>query len=156
MSELTQGILIALVPALLVSILTAYMTVRFSLRQFYSQKWWEKKAEAYSHIMEHLSYMQYHLDEWRADYICEKNLSDDTKKRFAQEYIVSKESVMRAAALGAYIVSENVANALVELLSELNKSNLNDYLGTIEQHLNAIEKCIVTIREDTKTDLHKK
>ena len=55
MSEITQGILIALIPALVVSIITAYVTVRLSIRQFYSQRWWDKKAEAYSQILEHLS-----------------------------------------------------------------------------------------------------
>ena len=157
MSELTQGILIALVPALLVSIITAYITVRLSMRQFYSQRWWEKKAEVYSHIMEHLSYLQYHLGEWEAEFIGEKTLSKEAKERLAEGYRQSKESITKAAAIGAYIVSDNVATALAELLRELNKSDpMGDIMADIEMHSSAIEKCIAKIREDAKVALHKK
>jgi len=63
MSEFARDIFIYLISALIVSIITAYLTVKFSIKQFYSQKWWEKKAEAYSNIIEKLSYLQYYFGE---------------------------------------------------------------------------------------------
>jgi len=58
MSEFIQDISKYLIPALFVSIITAVVTVKLSIKQFYSQRWWEKKAEAYSHIIENLSYLR--------------------------------------------------------------------------------------------------
>lgn len=59
MDNFLQGFLIALMPAFLVSVITAYITVRLSVKQFSSQRWWEKKAEAYSHIIERSSELLY-------------------------------------------------------------------------------------------------
>ena len=40
---------------LVLAIVTSFVTVRLSLKSFVSQRWWERKAEAYSKIMEQLS-----------------------------------------------------------------------------------------------------
>lgn len=67
MTEFTQGIFIALIPSIIIAIIAIiapFVTVKLSLKLFYSEKWWEKKAEAYSHIVEHLSYLQYYFGEW--------------------------------------------------------------------------------------------
>ena len=59
MTELIlQGILVVIA-----SVITTYVTVKLSIKQFYSTRWWEKQAEAYSHIIEHLSYLQYYFGE---------------------------------------------------------------------------------------------
>ena len=43
LSQITVGAIIAIV--------ASYITVQLSLRPFYSEKWWEKKAEAYAAIL---------------------------------------------------------------------------------------------------------
>jgi len=45
---------------LFVAIVTPVITVRLSLKSFVSQRWWERKAEAYSQIMEQLSYSEHY------------------------------------------------------------------------------------------------
>jgi hypothetical protein len=154
MSGILQGILIALVPALVVSIITAYVTVRLSLRQFYSQRWWERKAETYSSIIEHLSYLYYYLAEWEAENLNERKLGPGTKRELSEGYRKSRESLTKAAAIGSYIVSDNAANSLKELLRELNKYDPEGNLGAdIERHYTAVEKCIAKIREEAKFSL---
>ena len=152
MSELTQGILIALVPALVVSIVAAYVTVRLSMRQFYSQRWWEKKAEAYSTIIEHLSYLHYYLGEWERELMGLKTLSEGTKKELSESYRKSRESLIKAAATGSYIISDNAAKSLAELLHVLDIQD-PDWYAEIRRHYNAVEKCIAVIREEAKASL---
>jgi len=50
MSEFIQDISKYLIPALFVSIITAVVTVKLSIKQFYSQRWWEKKPR-HIHIL---------------------------------------------------------------------------------------------------------
>lgn len=64
MNTFTQGVLTGLIPSLFVSVLTAFVTVKLSTKQFFSQKWWKKNAEAYSKIIEGLSYLQYFFGEF--------------------------------------------------------------------------------------------
>ncbi len=45
---------------LFVAIVTPVITARLSLKSFVSQRWWERKAEAYSQIMEQLSYSEHY------------------------------------------------------------------------------------------------
>ena len=154
MSEFTQGILTALVPALIVSILTAYITVKFSMRQFYSQRWWEKKAEVYSHIIEHLSYFQYCFQEWYNESIGTKELGKEDEKKLSEGYRQAKEAITKAAAAGAYIVSDETAGALATLLQELDKHDLGGgWLSDLERWYDSVKECITKIRKYAKADL---
>ena len=63
MTNIIQEILSNLIPVVFVSIITAFIAVKLSIRQFYSQKLWEKKAEAYTQIVEQLSYLQFYYTE---------------------------------------------------------------------------------------------
>jgi hypothetical protein len=49
---------------LFVAVVTANITVRLSLKQFYEQKWWERKMEAYSAIIDSLHHMKRCLEDW--------------------------------------------------------------------------------------------
>jgi len=157
MSEFTQGIFTALIPALIVSIITAYVTVKLSMKQFYSERWWEKKAEAYSHIIEHLSYLQYYFGEWFSESLHEKELTDKHKEKLSEGYRQAKESITKAAAIGAYIVSDDTATALTKLLSELEKEDPEgDWVGDIDRYYGSVKECIAKIKEYAKVDLLKR
>jgi ABC-type arginine/histidine transport system permease subunit len=51
--------------SVIASIISAFVTVKLSLKQFRSERLWEKKAETYSNIIEHLSRLEYQLWLWR-------------------------------------------------------------------------------------------
>ncbi len=155
MSEFVQGILTALIPAIIVTIITALLTVKLSIRQFYSQRWWEKKAEAYSHIIEHLSYLQYYFGEWFSEGIGEKNLSNKDKEKLLEDYRRARESITKAAAIGAYIVSDDTATALANLLHELEKKEdpTGNWIKDVDRCYGSVKECIAKIREYAKTDL---
>ena len=55
----------SLVQSIVIALVTAYVTVRLSLKQFYSQRWWEKKAEAYSAIIHSLYQMKAYVEKFR-------------------------------------------------------------------------------------------
>lgn len=154
MNQFIQIILTALIPALIVSIITAFITVKLSLRQFRSQRWWEKKAEAYSQIIEHLSYLQYYFGEWFEEGVGTKKIGDEYRKRLSEGYQKARESIEKASASGAYIVSEDTITALSKLLRELEKTDQNgDWVGDLGQHYGAVKECIKKIRDYAKSDL---
>jgi len=156
MSELLQGMLIALLPALAVSIITAYITVRLSLKQFYSQRWWDKKAEAYSLILEHLSYLKYYYSEWIDELQLDITMGEDHQKRLNDGYQQSKESIIKAAAIGEFIVSEATGEAVSKLLSELTNLHFEvDLNQIVEKSYVAVGECIKTVRKEAKEALSK-
>lgn len=154
MSEFARDIFIYLISALIVSIITAYLTVKFSIKQFYSQKWWEKKAEAYSNIIEKLSYLQYYFGEWLEEIEGTKKMREKDEERLSEGYRQAKESIIQASAIGAYIISDNTAVALVTLLRDLNKGDPSgNWMDDISRCYHTIEECIAKIRKYARVDL---
>lgn len=156
MNEFTQGILTALIPALIVSIITAYITVKLSVRQFYSERWWEKKAEAYSHIIEELSCLQYCF--WERGWAKFEGIefSEPRKTKLQEEYNRAEESIRKAAAIGAYIVSDETATALEKVLRELLEEEPINSSEQLHKCLSSVNTCIAKIRQYAKVDLMRK
>jgi hypothetical protein len=156
MNEFIREILIPLVLALIISIVTAYVTVRLSLRQFYSQRWWDKKAEAYYQILEHLSYLKYYYGEWLNKLQFDLNISEKHRNKLSDGYSQAKESIAKASAIGELIVSESAIKSMEELLSEIFNQYLNqDPNEATEKSYNAVVECIKMIREEAKKALSK-
>jgi translation initiation factor 2 alpha subunit (eIF-2alpha) len=157
MTEFTKGILVALIPALIVSVVSAYITTRLSIRNFYSQKWWEKKAEAYSRIMQSLVHLKYCYENWMADLVSEKQLSDNFKKELSKQYGEAKRSLEEATSSGAFIISDKAASYLEGLKDKWEKVPLwqTDEYDHYAESLIAVGDCISKIRSCAKADLHK-
>jgi hypothetical protein len=143
--------LLPLASALIVSVISSYITVRLSMRQFFSERLWEKRAEAYSSIMGHLAWLQYTLGEWSEE-IINPNVNWNKEKRdhINEMYSKAKEEVTKVAAIGSYVISEEAASSLEELLKELNKDYGNDIYKENDNNYAAVKKCISLIRKDSK------
>jgi ribosomal protein S17E len=155
MSEFTKGILVGLIPALLVSVISAYLTTRLALNKFYSEKWWEKKAEAYSDILGKLSDMHLCIEKWADEELGTVRWTEKYKEELSRDYSQAKKTVAKAVTMGSFIISEEAATTLTKLEKELNRLDLNNY-GDLEDARKAITNCIEKLREDAKRNLRKR
>ena len=151
-SYLLQGILIAFIPSVLVALFTAWVTVKFSMQQFFEQRWWEKKAETYSQIVEALSYLQYHNVEWLDSQIEGKTLSGPKVEKLSEGYFQAKEEIAKASAMGAYIISEDATVALKKLVKNFERYS-QDMVADLERDFDLIEICIKEVKSCAKRDL---
>ncbi len=62
------------------AVIASFVTARFALRRFYSEKWWEKKYEGYSSILESLHYIVRHFDEEMTATAGGREIPDDRKQ----------------------------------------------------------------------------
>ena len=153
MEQLAQGILIALLPSLLVSVVTAWVTVRLSLREFRLRWWWERKADAYSRIVEQLSTMEFCLRGMWDDYVGSRVLQDEERTQLYHEYKSTRKELIKVAAAGAYIISKDTAAAMEELLSELGNGVSPDFVKQLNNEAQAQRECISKIRKLAREDL---
>ena len=51
-----------LIQPIFISVLVAIITVKLSLKKFRSEKWWEKKVEVYSKIIDALHHLKNYCD----------------------------------------------------------------------------------------------
>lgn len=156
MSEFLQGLLVAFIPSFIVSIATALVTVRLSIRQFYSQRWWEKKAEAYSSVIEQLSYLHLYYGRWFDHLVGNRQLDDEDKAQLEARYRQATESVEKATAAGAYILSDQAATALREMTDRLNQIDPFDPFEDVNKHYTAVKECIARMREYARADLKRR
>ena len=147
--EIAQPALISVVTA----VITAVVTVRLSLHNFYSQKWWEKQAEVYSEILASLAHMQV-SSEYEFDSSVGFPSTEEQKKIQSERWRKSKARIEQITNIGAFIISETVHEHLVVLQKKLeaNKEKTDWHL-VIESELTAVRKAIKAIRECAKREL---
>lgn len=157
MTTATQAFVTVLIPGLVISIVTAIVTVRLSIRQFQSQKWWERKAEAYSEIMEQLTLLDISYGRLYEDAISMREMRKEERKPLLTEHSIAKDRVRRAAAAGSYIVSGEASLALNELVKEFDKRVPGEHWADeIGRHLQSTRASIAKLRRSAKLDLSRR
>ena len=153
--EVTQ-LLLALVPGVIIAVVTAFLTVRLSLRQFYSQRWWERKAEAYSTIVESI----YHAKNYVARLLEAEEegseVSNERRKQLEEYSMKAYEELNKAASIGAFIISDEAATHISKLLKDL-RSEEHDtersWYDYLDSKVSILDRSLVKIREYAKKDL---
>jgi len=111
------ALLTGLIPSLIVGVCTAIITVRLSLRRFHAERWWERKAEAYSRIVEALHNAMEYCSAMSDESLTGVEVNDDRKKQLDEAYDGAARELRKATGVGAYIISDEVAAVLAKLQS---------------------------------------
>ena len=137
--------------------ITAWITVKLALRRFYTEKWWERKAQAYSEIIGSLAKMRVCFDKWKERFFEHKDMSPETIKKVNEEYASAKRVIESAVAAGSFIVSEETAQVLGSFLKELQKEDIRgNWPNDLDRHHGEVIECIARLREIAKRELSKR
>ena len=140
-----------------VSGITAWITVKLTLRRFYTEKWWERKAQAYSETIGSLAKMRVCFDKWEEELFGHKDMSPETRKKVNEEYASAKRVIENAVAAGSFIVSEEAAQILGSFLKELQKEDIRgNGPKDFDRYHGEVIKCITRLREIAKRELSKR
>ncbi|WEE06781.1 hypothetical protein PXW05_10330 [Serratia marcescens] len=110
---------------LVVAALAAYFSTKFALNKFYKEKWWEKRLEAFTEII-NIAYRIKMADGYFLD--CEYEIMGDFESRFKPhpkdiqdkleaEYWLDLQELERIAQLADFTLTANVKTILDEFLS---------------------------------------
>lgn len=106
---------------LLTTILAAYLSARWAVRQAFQQRWWERKESAYTDIIESLHDLLRYSSLCANDY--ERGGADHPKeKEFQERYSEAYWKIQRMTDIGAFVISDEAADILQKLR---NKPELN-------------------------------
>ena len=141
--------------AVVVSVITAFVTVQLTLRSFYRQKWWEKQAEVYSRVLESLSHWKLFTEEIMNEFETREGISEERKTLLFKRRSESKDRIDQVTHIGAFIVSGAVGEQLHALRKELRAADKNDgdWYGTMEREWDALTKCIESVRKCARREL---
>jgi len=130
--------------------LAPWLAVKWSLKQFRSQKWWEEKQEAYKTVLECLSIIRYHyanrFDALVKSYRYEPH--EDTSERVR---LAHRELELHSAT-GAYLISNGAAEALHKYEIQINVTEQSER-QTYETYRDAASECIDVVKAEARREL---
>jgi len=149
-----------LIPVL-VAAATAWMTVRLSLRRFRAERWWERKVDLYSRIITGLFDLRRYNEAFIRDAANHGDGNSPELNRLAEKASTAADAVEQATALGAFILSQDIAialDALKERREQIEKqlrydANFGEYVGSLEQENLAIDRALALIRAHARKDV---
>lgn len=148
-------IFISVLSSLMVAVITAFVTVKLSLRRFYTERWWEKKAEVYSKIIEALHrYKIYDEKKLKIEMEYPRKDNDELEKSLSVQWAESNAEIEKAADLGAFIVSKEVESILTDFLNrKIGDPDYEPLFEIIEADLKKVKKCLSEVKSAAKKDL---
>jgi hypothetical protein len=105
MTQWLTSSLTSIAPSLVVAVFTAIFTVRLSLRRFRAERWWERKADAYSRIVEALHNAMEYCEAMSDESLTRVEISAGRKAQLIQDYRQATLELRKATGVGAYIIS---------------------------------------------------
>jgi hypothetical protein len=135
-----------------VGLVAAVFSSYIANRNFRSQRWWERRADAYVHVIEALSDMLDYYNKLIRAALTGKDLSEGREKELDELFQASHVHVRRATDSGAFLFSTRAAEALAELnrYKPERDASYSDYLG---ESFTAVKTCLDTVVDCSKEDL---
>jgi hypothetical protein len=138
-----------------VALLTAWFTVKFALRRFQSEKWFERRVDAYTKVIEALHFMRHCTErQLRA-----AERGTDMPKDIEDELITSHRKgladLRRLTDMGALLFSSEAIEILDTLNNELlAATDAQSWWEHLDAEAAAISKCLAALRPIAKRDLN--
>lgn len=147
--------LINLLLSVPVVVLTSWITVKFAISWFQSEKWFERRFEAYTKVIEALHFMKHCTEaELRAE---EQGyeIEEKTKAELLSSYSNGRAELRRLTDMGALVFSPEAVTLLDTLNTELLAArDAQSYWEHLDAEGAAIAKCLVQLRPIAKRDLN--
>ncbi len=135
------------------SLFTTFLTTFLARKLFISERWWDRKADAYARILEALVEIErYHEAYWN-DLAHQAELSDARKTELTKIWKTAWREVDNAIRLGAFVISEEAHTALAKLQTATRNVDPQDFFGIVDAEFAATSQCIKQMREIGRTDL---
>ena len=146
--------IIELVKLGIVGLIAGLFALYRAKQEFISQRWWERKADTYTRIIEALWQI---LDYYKQR--CEevenyREISDERKKEILKQWHQGQREIKKVTEIGAFLVSDETIAALKKLWKKSEPApDPDDWFGQLENDYIATEACIATVIKSAKKDL---
>lgn len=151
MGEWWQPFLVTLPVNLAVGAISALITARLALRRFRDEKWWERRCEKYTNILESLHVVKTYCDVAHHSNLTGK-VPEDELDRWTDRYNVALLELKRDVEVGDFLISSEAVAVLEWLRDNLVDRDRVDHLPASAQlYANTIKR----LRPIARRDLHR-
>ena len=143
-----------LAAGLVIAVATSVLTVRLALGRFHAERWWERKAEAYTEILNALSDLKHYAEilarkEQGAKY------TDEFEARLRERHRDAYDKLRSATTVGGFILAGSIAQRLEDLARQAAAIEWEDVppWEYYEENAKAYSSAIADVRTAAKKDL---
>lgn len=156
MDSLTE-IAKVLIPGIVIAVLSAVITVKLAIRRFHEERWWDKKVESYSSLLDVLHrFKRYASKHYANEFVPTDIFSKEEKQALEEEWRRTREDYSRLRDLASFHLSDEA----ISILDEYEKKKQSgapepgfDMLQLIQADLDAASHCLERLKEAAKRDL---
>lgn len=134
--------------------------MQLSLGRFRSEHWWERKAEAYSAIVESLhhlrNYCELELEQYYIPAVNYRPPDQGVIDAINAKMADASEQIDKAADVGSFLISSEAADLLQKLKKQRREARFDasyDPSDYFQAELRAVNDCLKEIRGIAKRDL---
>jgi len=143
-----------LLAGILISLLTSWSTVRLALRRFQSEKWFERRVDAYTRVIESLHYMKQTTERQLRAAEHGYEIPKDAEAELIEMYRKGFADLRQLTDMGALIFSEKAVKVLDALNKEIEAATDEQcWWEHLDAERVAISKCLSSLRLIAKSDL---
>jgi len=159
-----MDIVISTAIALATSIITALITVQLSLHKFYAERWWDRKADAYTNIFETLYKLKDYADNKYDENLAQMETASDQYslgsaegKRLAEQWKTANTDVSKAIEIGSFTISEEAINCLRSFRKRPRLHEPSCFIYELaEEESKFVTECIAELKVIASKDLKRK
>lgn len=143
--------------SLIVGIISAIITARWSLRKIYTEKWWDRKEKAYTEIIEAIYAIMQYCEVKRDTEEEDKYFSDEKIRELQEDYSKAYWRLKKLTDIGSFVISPEGSIILNELksrpkLSWRHNTPRDIYNEEFKYHKQALGKIVEIAKSDLKSN----
>ena len=132
----------------------AYLSTRLTFGRVISEKWWDKKYEAYSDVLGALHDMQKDIEADYGEELGYKKVSPEKQAELRASYKRGREKVERHRSIGSLVLGADAVSELKTFEASLSKaSNEHTFFEHLDASYAAVNSTIDRITELGRKDL---
>ena len=148
------SILTATLPGAIIAVFAAIISVRLAFRRTTQEKWWEKKYEAYSSLLEALHHLKNYAAEHYENQFIHESINEEKQKELTDDWKKFTRELNRLSDLAAFRLSAESVTILEEYRrKKLDARQSEDVFDWIEGDLEAAKECLTKLTAAAKRDL---
>jgi hypothetical protein len=146
--------IIELVKLGIVGLIAGLFALYRAKQEFISQRWWERKADAYTRIIEALWKILDYNNQIYEEVTDHRVISDERKKEILKQWQEGQREIKKITEIGAFLLSDETIVALKKLWKKSEpEPDPDDWFSRYENDCIATEACIDTVIKSAKKDL---
>jgi hypothetical protein len=138
---------------IVIAVVSAITTVFLAFQRFRREKWWERKADAYSRIIEALHLMKRGLEDDLEHIQGDRRPDEEPSDEAIHEFRRAEAEVHKAIDTGSFLLSQDAQNAMEQLKTDLSHAGRPAGIGALGVEIDALGGCLEKLPDIAKRDL---